>query len=80
MTIPAQLAAEVKRVAEERQLTMSRALVVLAQKGVDAEKAALANLSTSYQRFMTEAVPERKMEAGKELMRAIFGKEAIAED
>src|ERR1019366_8176747 len=37
VTIPAELAVEVERVAREKHLTMSRALVVLAQRGVEAE-------------------------------------------
>jgi hypothetical protein len=80
VTIPAQLAVEVERVARKKHLTMSRALVVLAQRGVEAEAAARANLSATYRRFMAEAEPERKNEAGKDLIRAVFGKDAIAED
>ena len=34
VTIPAPLAAEVRRVARERNLTMSRALVSLAERGI----------------------------------------------
>jgi len=59
---------------------MSRALVVLAQRGVEAEATARANLSATYRCFMAEADPERKAEAGKDLIRAVFGKDAIAED
>jgi hypothetical protein len=80
VTIPAELAIEVERVAREKHLTMSRALVALAQRGVEAEAAARENLNATYRRFMAEADPERKGEAGKDLIRAIFGKDAIAED
>lgn len=80
MTIPAQLAVEVERVARKKHLTMSRALVALAQRGVEAEAAARENLHATYRRFVSEADPERKGEAGKDLIRAIFGKDAIAED
>jgi len=80
VTIPAQLAVEVERVARKKHLTMSRALVVLAQRGVEAEAAARANLNATYKRFMAEADPARKGEAGKDLIRAIFGKDAVAED
>jgi len=59
---------------------MSRALVTLAQRGVDAEAAARENLNATYRRFMAETDSERKGEAGKDLIRAIFGKDAIAED
>ena len=80
VTIPPQLATAVRRVAKEKHLTMSRALVVLAQRGVEAETAARDNLKATYRRFMFEADPERKGEAGKDLIRAIFGQDAIAED
>jgi hypothetical protein len=70
---------EVERVARKNHLTMSRAVVVLAQRGVDAEAAAHDNLKTTYGRFMTETASQQKDEAGKDLIRAIFGKDAIAE-
>ena len=59
---------------------MSRALVSLAERGVAAEAAARADLKTTYERFMQESDPVQKGEAGKDLIRAIFGKSAIAED
>lgn len=80
VTIPAQLATEVRRVAKERHLTTSRALVELAQRGVEAEAEARKNLSLTYRRFMSEADPKRKDKAGKDLIREIFGTEALAED
>lgn len=80
VTIPAKLAAEVKRVAKTNNLTMSKALVVLAQRGVDAEAAARENLKETYQRFIAESNPKRKEDAGKDLIRAVFGADAIAED
>ena len=80
VTIPARLAGEVRRVAKERHLTMSRALVSLAERGVEAEAAARADLMATYDRFINEHDPVRKGEAGKDLIRAIFGKDALAED
>jgi hypothetical protein len=80
VTIPAQLASAVRKLAKKRRLTMSRALVVLAQRGVDADAQARRNLNAAYRRFMSECDLERKNEAGKELIRAIFGKDSIAED
>ena len=80
VTIPAPLAAEVRRVAKKRRLTMSRALVSLAEQGVEAESAARENLKAAYQKFLGEQEPDRKNEAGRELIRAIFGKDALAED
>lgn len=71
---------EVRRIAKERQLTMSRALVVLAERGVRAERDAKKELRSAYRRFVSESEPKRKTEAGKDLIRAIFGKDALAED
>jgi hypothetical protein len=59
---------------------MSRALVVLAQRGVEAEAAARDDLNATYRRFMSETDHDRKSESGKDLIKAIFGKDAIAED
>jgi hypothetical protein len=78
VTIPAPLVAAVRRVAKERRFTMSRALVCLAERGVQAELDAKENLKTTYKLFMNEQEPARKNQAGKDLVRAIFGKDAIA--
>lgn len=59
---------------------MSRALIALAQRGVEAEAAARANLNATYRRFVNETDPESKNNAGNDLIRAVFGKDAIAED
>jgi hypothetical protein len=79
VTIPAPLVAAVRRVAKARNLTMSRALVTLVERGVRAEIEAKENLKATYERFMDEQEPLRKNEAGRDLIRAIFGKDAIAE-
>ena len=80
ITMPAALASEVQRMARERHVTMSRALVALAERGVRAEAEAKEQLNAAYRRFLAEHEPARKDEAGRELIRAIFGKDAIAED
>lgn len=80
VTIPGPLAAEVRRVAKQHKLTMSRALVSLAERGVQADLEAKTNLKVAYERFMGEKEPSRKEEAGQDLIRAIFGTNAIAED
>jgi len=79
VTIPAQLAVEVRRIAKERKVTMSRALVAMAAQGVEAEVAAREKLAEAYSEFM-DAGPAIKVQAGKELIQAVFGKNAIAED
>ncbi len=80
VAIPAPLAKELRRVARERHLTVGRALVALAEKGVQAEREAEQNLKLSYRRFLKEPDKAKKSKAGKDLIRAIFGKDAIAED
>lgn len=80
VSIPAPLAAEVRRVAKERHLTISRAIVTLAERGVRAEQDAKENLRAAYGKFLKEQEPVRKEEAGHELIRAIFGRDAIAKD
>jgi len=80
VTIPADLDREVRRVAKERKVTMSRALVTLAEQGVEAEAAERARLAAAYEQFMKTEDPTKKNEAGRELIQAIFGKAAIAED
>jgi hypothetical protein len=59
---------------------MSRALVALAERGVQAEAEAKQRLKSAYNRFLTENDPTRKNEAGRDLIRAIFVKDSIAED
>lgn len=80
MTVPAALAAEVRRVAKRRNITMSRAIVAMVERGVRAETDARENLKSAYRRFLKENEPVAKEEAGRDLIRAIFGKDAIAED
>jgi len=52
----------------------------LAERGVQAEREAKENLKAAYRRFLKEQEPLKKEEAGKELIRAILGTDAIAED
>jgi len=80
VTIPAPLAAQVRRVAKERHLTVSGALIELAERGVRAEADSKKDLKGAHRRFMSERDPARKDEAGRDLVRTIFGPNAIAED
>jgi len=59
---------------------MSRALVVLAEHGVHAETEAKQQLSAAYHNFIEEAEPQWKDEAGRDLIRAIFERDSVAED
>ena len=58
-------------------VTVNRDLVTLVE---NVETAARANLTTAYERFMAEHDPAKKSEVGEDLIRAIFGSVAIAED
>jgi len=49
-------------------------------EGATAEQNARDNLRTTHQAFLREKHPSKRDEAGKDLIRAIFGKNAIAED
>lgn len=80
VTIPATLIGAVRRTAKEQHLTMSRAIVALAERGVRAEAEAKEQLKASYNPFLAENDPAKKNEAGKDLIRAIFATDAIAED
>ncbi len=80
VTIPASLAIDIRRVAKERRVTMSRALVVLAERGLRAEMEAKQQLKAAYRNFVEASEPEVKNVAGRELIRAVFGNNSIAED
>jgi len=80
VTLPASLAAEVRRFAKKEHVTASRALVVLSERGVRAEAQAKAKLKSSYKQFIEESNPASKEIAGRDLIRSIFGKNSIAED
>ena len=65
--------------ANERKVTISRALVTLAEKGVEAEAAGRRKLENAYEKFMA-AKDTDKNRMGKDLIQAIFGRDTIAED
>jgi hypothetical protein len=54
--------------------------VVLAERGVRADAEAKQQVEAAYRNFIEEAAPARKNEAGRNLIRAIFGKDSIAEE
>jgi hypothetical protein len=51
----------------------------LAQRGFGAKTATHDSLNAAYRQFMSEADTERKIAAGKSLIRAVFGKAAIVD-
>jgi hypothetical protein len=78
VTIPKPLAEEARRVAEERRLTFSAALVFLAERGVKAEREAQEKLKHTYRQYIKEQDPEKKLAAGDYLIRSIFGADSVA--
>jgi hypothetical protein len=52
----------------------------LAERGVRAEAEAKQHLKAAYRNFIEASEPELKNEAGRDLIRTIFGKDSIAED
>jgi hypothetical protein len=80
VTVPAPLVVHLRRLARQRNLTISHALVELAERGIQAELDAKDELASSYERFLREQDPAHKSRAGKNLVRTIFGKDSIAED
>jgi len=63
VSIPAPLAAAVRRVAKERQLTLSRAIVTLVEPGVRAERDAKASLNKAYRDFLAAKEPSKKKQS-----------------
>jgi hypothetical protein len=55
-------------------------VILLEVKRAEAEAAAQARLSAAYEGFLSERDSAKKNEAGKELIKAIFGSDAVAED
>ena len=80
LTVPPSLAVQVRRVARERHLTIGRALVELAERGVQTELEANDKIDAAYEQFMRDQDTAHKSQAGKNLIRTIFGKDSIAED
>jgi hypothetical protein len=80
VSLPPSLAFEVRRVAKERHLPISRVLVELAELGVQAELDARKRLESSFNQFLGASDPASKNKAGRDLIRSIFGNDSIAED
>ncbi len=80
ITIPVALAAEIRAVARRRHWTMSQAVVALAERGVRAEAEAERALRASHRRFLRAASDTERAAAGRDLIQAVFGEQALAED
>jgi hypothetical protein len=80
VTLPKELWEQAQRIANEEDWSIARAIVFLAQCGAEAQRKAEAGLQGSYRRFMSEEDPEKRSQAGDDLMRSIFGADAVAKD
>ena len=78
ITIPTALAEEARRVARQKHMTFSAALVFLVERGAKAEHEAELALRRNYRRYQKEQDPTKKLQAGDDLIRSIFGTDAIA--
>ena len=78
--LPATLATQIRRVAKQRRIPISRAMVSLAEESVNAHLARERRLVEAYDRLVKETDPQRINAAGDDLMNAIFGSGAFAED
>jgi hypothetical protein len=73
VTIPAQLAARIEKIAENRHVTANRAILDLIEDGIaayDKRRAAFLELTEQFQKSTDPAETERLRE---ELMRVTFG-------
>lgn len=78
--LPRPLREEAQRIANEENWTLSKAIVFLAQCGVEARRSAEQELKRSYERLINEKDPGEKAEARRDLVRAIFGPDSVAKD
>ncbi len=80
VNLPQQLWEEVNRIAGEQNWSISQSIVFLASVGAESQRRAEANLKARYDAFINEGDPEAQTRAGREMIRAIVGPEAIAKD
>ena len=68
---------EIKRIAAEENWPESQAVILLARLGAKAQKVAAQKLKSSHAAFMNESDPRKRDQLGDEMIRSIFGPEAI---
>jgi len=74
---PADLFQEIRRIAAEEGWPLSKAVILLAKLGVKAQKQAEESLHSTHQAFMNEIDPQALDKRGDDMIRAIFGPDAI---
>lgn len=73
VTLPAQLAEQVERIAKKRRLSDNRVLVELVEQGLEAQKEKERAFFALAGRFRTASDPKEVQQLGDEMGRFIFG-------
>lgn len=73
VTLPAQLAERVTRVAKKRRMSENRVLVELVEQGLEAQKEKEKAFFVLAERFRTASDPGEVKQLGDEMGRFIFG-------
>ena len=73
VSLPANVAAQVRSLAKTRKLSSSRMLVELIESGVEAEKRKQQEFFKLAERFRSATDPEEAKRLGDELGRMVFG-------
>ncbi|MGC9972805.1 MAG: hypothetical protein ABSE56_19655 [Bryobacteraceae bacterium] len=73
VSLPANVAAQVRKLAKARRLSANRMLVELVENGLEAEKRKQREFFELAERFRNAADPEEAKRLGDELGRMVFG-------
>jgi hypothetical protein len=73
VSLPSNVAAQVRNLAKTRRLSANRMLVELVENGIDAEKRKQREFFELAERFRSAADPEEARRLGDELGRMVFG-------
>ncbi len=73
VSLPSNVAAQVRKLAKTRRLSANRMLVELIENGMEAEKRRQQEFSDLAERFRTATDPEEVRRLGDQMGRMIFG-------
>jgi hypothetical protein len=75
--IPAPLLKEAERIAGQQNWTIPEAVTYLVSQGVEAQHATERTIARAYDAFMSASDLDRE-QAGKDLLRSVFGSNSVA--
>ena len=75
--LPAALFNEAERIAHQQNWTVAEAVTYLVKRGIDAQHGTERAVTQAYNAFMNASEQDRE-QAGKELIRSIFGSQSVA--